>query len=390
MAPVHTPRRVRLGYALSVALAWSVALACSVVLAGPVQAGEAAMPSVTYAAIDQDASVLIAGLGRFSGDTYQADVELLAAGIGSTQATLSLFNASPAGCRQALCFALDCWWADGTDGTIALLTGAQLPRGVLSVRSISSTLQHQSPVLPLVERLMAPWLGGQAGVSYLPSEGQWTATLDDHGHQHLVEILSLCERPTARASSRVADADLPDLRRLTTSELSVQSWPALVEGLTATMQASVALAPRLRLRTFPGEGVKLRQQSRAEVVETLRHHGIVARWSHGVLCLGDNTRAAALCDREHPAQRRRLALIPIGHLLSTAVDGELIITAIRRRVSPAWWGLSGAGIEFLSGSGTLLVASDLDTQQAVLDAVSAIDRLGLELGLRTLDAGTGH
>ena len=35
-------------------------------------------------------------------------------------------------------------------------------------------------------------------------------------------------------------------------------------------------------------------------------------------------------------------------------------------------------------TGALLLAADVDTQQAVLTALEAIDTLGLELGLRTL------
>ena len=371
----HQRRRLHLRCA-SALLIWA-ALAGS-----PGWTGESTR--VTYAAIDQDAAVLIAGLGPFSGELYQPDLDLLAAGIGSTRATLALVGASPAGCRQALGFALDCWWADGCDGSIVLLNGEHLPQGTISVRTVGSTLQNQPRLQPLVERLLGPWLGGQAGLSYLPSDGQWTASLDDHGHQQLVEMLSLLERPSAQALSRVGDADLPDLRRQTAGGMAAHNWPMLVEGLSAAIQGSVALSPRLRLRTFPIEGIKLREQSLGQLAGALREHGISARWLHGVLCLGDSSRPAALFEREHPAERRHLALIPIGHLLSAAVDGDLIITAIRRRISPAWWELPGAGIEFLSGSGALLVAADVDTQQAVLDAISAIDRLGLELGLRTL------
>ncbi len=380
-ARAHPPHRPRLGCA-SALLAWSV-LTWS-------WAAEAAAARVTYAAIDQDSSLLIAGLGHISGDTYQPDLDLLSAGIGSTRATLALVEASPAGCRQALGFALDCWWADGADGGVALLTGGRLPQGNLSVRTIGSTLLQQPALRPLVERLMAPWLGGQTGLSYLPSEGQWTATLDDRGHQRLVELLSLCERPTAQALSRVGDADLPDQRRPIIAGSTLHSWPALVEGLSVAMQASVALAPRLRQRAFPGGGIKLRPQDLGQLVMLLREHGIGAQWCHGVLCLGEATRPGPLYDREHPAQRRRLAVIPIGHLLTTLVDGDLIITALRRRVAQVWWEQPGAGIEFLAGSGTLLVAADADTQQLVLDATSAIDRLGLELGLRTLEAGVGR
>lgn len=350
-----------------------------------VAAVEVGATRISYAALDQDAATLIAGLGTLSGEHYQPDVDLLVAGINATQASLVLVDAGPDACRQAVAFALDCWWARSEDGVITLLTGDRLPRGRLEVRTLTSTLRRQAWIQPLGERLLAPWLGGQSGLSYLPSEGLWTATLDGDGHRRLVELLSLCERPLAQAVSRVADPAMPDVRRHLTTELSAHTWPALVEGLARTMQVPVALSPRLRLRAFPG--MRLPRRSLAQAVDDLRAQGIGAWWCRGVLCLGETSQPPSRTERQHPAARRRLALIPIAHLLGSAVDGELVVTALRRHVAPSWWTLPGAGIEFLPDSGVLLVAGDADAQQAVLTAVGALDTLGLELGLQTIAAG---
>ena len=206
-------------------------------------------------------------------------------------------------------------------------------------------------------------------------------------HRRLIELLSLCERPNAQAVSRVADATTPDPRRMIANEVSVHTWPALVEQLAATLQAPVALSPRLRLRSFPVDGVRLSRQTVAQAVDTLRAQGIAAQWCQGVLCLAEPSLPKEHVDRQHPAQRRRLAAIPIGHLLSGPLDGELVVATLRRQIATAWWTLPGAGIEFLADSGTLLVAADVDTQHAVLDAITALDTVGLELGLQTLTGG---
>ncbi|HEX3132060.1 MAG TPA: hypothetical protein VHX44_00590, partial [Planctomycetota bacterium] len=327
---------------------------------------------------------LIAALSALNSEAYQPEVELLVAGINSTHVSLSLVNASPSSCRQAVAFALDTWWAMGLDGTIVLQTSATPPRGALSARTLTSTLRRQPALEPLAEHLLAPWLGGQAGLSYLPNEGQWSASLDEDGHRRLVEFLSLCERPASQAASRVSDADTPDQRRLLGAEISVRSWPALVTELAQATQASISLSPRLRLRPFPADGVKLPRMAIAQLDTALRQNGIAARWCRGVLCLGENHVPPARVIKEHPAQRRRLALIPIGHLLTNVVDGDLIVTALRRHVAQGWWDLPGAGIEYLANTNALLVAGDVDSQQAVLDALAAIDTLGLELGLRTI------
>jgi hypothetical protein len=382
MMTSRTPRFVRVRPVVLL-VAW-----LTTTVTASLTAGEFSASRVTYAAPDQETTVLIAALSTLSSEAYQPEVDLLVAGINSTHVSLSLVNASPSTCHQAVAFALDTWWAMGLDGTIVLQTSAIPPRGALSARTLSSTLRSQPALEQLAEHLLAPWLGGQAGLSYLPNEGQWSASLDEDGHRRLVEFLSLCERPTSQAASRIADADTPDQRRLLGAEISVRSWPALVTELAQSLQTSVALSPRLRLRTFPADGVKLPRLAIAQLGDALRPNGIAARWCRGVLCLGETNVPMARVIKEHPAQRRRLALMPIGHLLTNAVDGELIVTALRRHVATDWWELPGAGIEYLAATNALLVAGDVDCQQVVLDALSAIDTLGLELGLRTITASS--
>lgn len=367
--------------------AWVGCALFVIAMARDVSAGEPATTRVTYVAADQEAAAMLAAVGTLSGEHYQPDVELLVAGINGTRSSLCLMNAGPSACRQAVAFALDCWWVRDAEDGIVLSTNDRLPRGPLEVRTLTSTLHRQPQLQGLAERMLAPWLGGQAGLSYLPSEGLWSATLDSEGHRRLVELLSLCERPTAQAASRLADPATPDLRALTANDLSVRSWPMLVEGLAQVLQAPVALSPRVRLRTFPVDGVRLPRQALGQVAESLRAQGVSATWCQGVLCLGDLALPRERVERQHPAQRRRLAMIPIAHLLSNPVDGELVVATLRRHIAKTWWELPGAGIEFLADSGTLLIAADVDAQQAVLDAIGALDTLGLELGLQTITGG---
>jgi hypothetical protein len=361
---------------------WVRTVLLSVVLA-PISAAQ-----VTYAAHDQDGAVLIAAISTLSGERYQPDTEALVAGITNLPVVLSLVGASPPACRQAVAFAFDCWWARDSDGQVVLLNGRHTPRGALSVRVVTSSLRGREDLQPLVARLLAPWLDGRSGVSYLPHDGHWSAALDDDGHRRLIEVLSLLERPQAQAASRIPSPDEPDPRRTTTEAVVAHTWPALVDGLARALGTSVALSPRLRLRAFPASGVRVARMPLGEVTATLSRHGFTAHWIDGVLCLAEAGRTPAHLRREHPAQRRRLALIPIAHLIGGAVDGELLTAALRRHVTPDWWGLPGAGLEFLPTERVLLVAGDVDTQHAILDQVTSVDTLGLDLGLHTMTSGS--
>jgi hypothetical protein len=366
---------------------WFAPLLAALLLMRPGAAQEAGGNRVTSSASDQDVSLLLATLGALSGESYEPELDLLASGVSTTRASLVLADAGTASCRQALAFALDCWWADGPAGQITLLTGRHLPQGPLQVQSLGSTLRRQSEVLPLVERLMVPWLGGDAGISLLPSDGLWTATLDGEGQRRLLELLTLLERPAPQVSSHVPDAAQPDPRRFTTAPLRATSWVALMEGIGRVSGISLSLSPLLRLRVFPAGGIELERQPLGSLVQALQAHGVTATWCRGVLCLGEAGRAPELVEREHPGQRRRLAVIPIGHLVSGPFDGELVATALRTRVAPAWWTQPGAGLVHIERFRALLVAADPATQQAVLAALGAIDRLGLELGLQSLGSG---
>ncbi len=345
---------------------------------------------VSYTADNQGNSTLLPTLSALSGERYEPVIDLLLDGVTATRASLVLHQATPASCRQALAFALHCWWTNSTeklDNKIWLTTQTILPQGLISVRSTSSILRHQPGLQPIAETILKPWLGGDAGISLLPVEGLWTASLDEAGHRRLIELLSLLERPQATASSFVPDPDVVDMRRMMREPIYATSWSSLMTTLSQSCDVSVAMSPHLCLRVFPKNNISLARLSLGEIAATCAVFNIRVFWQHGVLCLGEADYHPDDADREHPAQRRHLAMIPIGHLVSGPVDGELIVTALRQKVAPRWWEQPGAAIYYLASARALLIGADIPTQQVLLEALNALDRVGLELGIGTLGAG---
>ncbi len=342
---------------------------------------------VSYFADDQNASVLLPALSTLAGENYEPIIDLLIDGVTATRATLVLHEASRSSCRQALAFALDCWWTTSVDAfqnKIVLTNKEQMPQGDLSVRTINSTLLRHLTAQSIAEKFLKPWIHGHAGVSFLPTDGLWSATLDEAGHRRLIEILSLLERPQPTASTLVPSVDIIDSRRQLTAPIQASSWQTLVNGLSQSGRISVALSPRLRLRVFPAQNILIDKMTFAELEKKLLTYDMSVFWQHGVLCLGEARYVAENADREHPAERRRLALVPIGHIISDPLDGELIVATIQKKISPRWWQHDCAGIRYITASQSLLIAADLPTQHAILRAISQLDRLGLELGLPTL------
>jgi hypothetical protein len=343
--------------------------------------------SVSFQADDQETSVLLPTLSALAGERYEPVIDLLLQGITATRASFVLSHASPASCRQALAFALDCWWvyaADEFNKKIWLTTQPKMPLGAVSTRSMSSSLRQDAGLQTIAETVLSPWLGDDCGISFLPTERLWTATLDEAGHRRLVELLSILERPLAVASSLVPDADIIDLRRVMLQPIYATSWSSLLTLLSQSAQISVSLSPQLRLRTFPQTNISLAKTALGDLDKSLAAYELQALWQHGVLCLGEKRDQVDDADHEHPAQRRHLALIPIGHLITNAVEGELIASVLRNKVAPWWWKKSGAALHYLEPARALLIGADIPTQQHVLQGLNALDRLGLELGVETL------
>jgi hypothetical protein len=336
---------------------------------------------ITYAATDQEATVVLAALSELSGVHQELEVELLVSGLGNDKPVFHLEDAAPAGQRQALAHALGCWWEEKPDHGMLFTRQPHLSQGRLEVRNFPSALRGNPSLEGLARQLMVPWLGGDAGLSLHAEDGAWTATLDSSGHAHLLEVLDLLERAQPRCLQIFTDPDLPDLD-LPSPAVHATTWHSLAEQLGRAAHLSVSIGFGLLTVPPPAGGISIPATRLGDLPRRLSVVGIEAGFLHGVLCLDDRM----IEEREHPGQCRRLALLPIPHLATTPIEGECIATALRRHVRPERWQLPGAGIHYLEPSHALLVAADPATQAAVLEALDLIDRLGVETGLATLAA----
>jgi hypothetical protein len=345
--------------------------------------GAAETSRLTYRGLDVDGQSALTTLTEMTTTRFELDVSALVEGLGSANLAFLLLDASPASRRQAIAHALGCWWADTPAHGVILTHASHLPNGPLLVNSFTSTLIRYPAYEDLVRRLLLPWLGGDAGLSLLPDSGMWTATLDAAGQARLSEIISILERGTAQCASMLGDPDQPDLERVVTTPCHATTWTALIEGLATGCSCSVSVDRTTRSGPFPGAGVSIGLCHLAEVPALLRDAGLTARFLHGVLCISRRGLPPP-CDRQHPGQRRLIALLTIPQLAASRVDGELIATSLKRLTGVAddWWSQPGADLVYLEPLHALLVSADLPTQMEVLAAVGLLDRLGVTEGLR--------
>lgn len=288
--------------------------------------------------------------------------------------SLALVDASPAAVRQALAHALGRWWVRTPEGRIRYVRAATLPTGPVLARTRTSGLIRMPALEELAHGLMTPWLGASgAGLVYEPSEGLWTATLDTAGHARLLELLTLLERPASEVVPALIPGPQPPADRVLPA-FTASGWSELTQRLAA-LGIATSLAEGLPAPTGP---LALPGGPVGSLPQRLAALGAPAAWHQGVLCLAGHEPV----EREHPAQRRRLALVPVPHLAEREVDGPLLVQAIRRRVAPTWWRLPGAGLVWMPEQRALLVAADAPVIHAVLDLLDSADRFGLDVVLQ--------
>ena len=359
---------------------WRAPVALAWLLLTLFPAGAQTAEKITWRADRQPLSSALAGLAGLTDATPGLAYEVATGASGTTPITLSLRQAGPATVRQAIGHAAGLWWVDTPEGLV-LTSARRVPLGALSARSIPSALLHDPQADELVPRLLEPWrTGGE--ILHDSATGAWIATLDTAGHVRLIELLSLLQLARSTAPPLFAENPVLDQTKPLSGTLHPGSWSAWCDELTQAADLSVSLEPGLdRGATAPAITLG---GTRAELPRLLAGVGLRATLIRGVCCIGQKT----AIDQQHPALRRRLAAIPLPHVVTTTVGGQQLAEALRRQVMATTWSAPGWGLEWIptttSRRGFLLIAADPPTIHAVLDAVDVLDRLGLADGLPAL------
>ncbi len=315
-------------------------------------------------------------ISRLTGQEHRLSLAASMTGLNDRPVRLVLIDASPGTTKQALAHALACWWVRASDGAILYQQDAPLPVGPLRSRTHSSGLSGTVANERRLRQLLSPWLGDpHSGLAAVGDGGLWAATLDTDGQARLIELLSLLERGEPRCPALVADPDCLDPERRLVRRIAAPDWSGFATALADGSGLSVSCSPDLSAPPPILAPCRL-GDLRARLADAKVEAAIV----HGVLCLGP----AAGEDREHPALRRRLALLPIRNLIADEVEANLLTTTLRRHVCPAWWPQPAAAMLYLPETRSLLIAADPPTVHAVLDALDLVDLLGLEGGLAAL------
>lgn len=350
-----------------------------------IPAGMTAEPQIDFVAAGIPAGETLRLLSQAGGAPLATATDL--AGDLNKPLHLALVKASPIQVRQALGHALQCWFttepepaASGAVRAIGTRFSRQdpLPIGPLKTRVLTSELVGRDDLAAPIRSLLQPWLGAGCGLDYLASEGLWTATLDAAGHAQLVEALTRLAKAEPAVPPLIPEAVplIPAAQLLTpvgtpnsspAGPVMAAQWADAVPAIAATWGISVALAS-------DGDAPinqPLPAMPLAELPAAIARRGAKAILIHGVLCIGRQTPG----DRQHPAERRRFAVLPTRHLRRDETSQAQVLAAVRLRLASRI-ALPGWGIVDLGGS--LLIVADPPTIHECLETLLDIDRLGLD------------
>lgn len=327
--------------------------------------------TVDLALRHHDPQAVLAALRNLDIGRHEVPIGVAAASALPRAVTVHLAQADAAAVRQALAFALDAWWAQDDQGATLYRPDLVLPLGPLSSRTYTSNLIGRLDRERLVQEVLAPWLAlPGCGLALDAGSGTWAATLDRDGHRRLVEALDLLERGTASVPSWIPPPGnrSPDLRL--GHAIQSDAWEDLALVLGQAVGVSIAVHPHMPpapgVITLPAGGLD-------EVGTRLTALGVDHAWINGVWCWGRERPR----DRQHPAQGRRLALVPAPSLSDeTAL---LLVRGALHRHDPAW-SLPGACL-VVAEPDLLLVGSDVRRIHQVWDLAESSGRIGLDAAL---------
>ena len=323
---------------------------------------------------------LAAALGRLpGGDPPGLAFEVATTADASRPVTVALVNTAPVARDQALAFAAGAWWAIDADGRSRLTLSPAPPRGRLRADRRPCNLTGDPTAITLVSNALTPWttrIPGdairQGTLSYDEASASWIATLDNSGHNRLLDVLTLLQTPRPQAPALLPDLGLPPVDTVYALAIPSGAWRDWCQQFAAAVAANVSIDPALAATIPPPLTVT---GGLREVQAALRAQGIASQCFAGTWCLGSSAQVPAIANREHPAQRSRLALVPIPHLLQEGVTGEALAEALRAAVAPPAWTLPGWTLSWRPTLQALIVIADPPTIHLVLDALDILDRL---------------
>lgn len=279
----------------------------------------------------------------------------------------ALPDAALAPSRQALAVALGCWWTEGR-----LTRAAQVTEGTATVRSFPR-LPHTPPGSEaLLRRLLDPWLGGDGGLALDLATGDWNATAPPAGQARLEQLLAALGDPAPRAPHLLPTTaeDSPLVRPPQGAELG--AW-------CLDLARAGGFAVALAADCDPAAPAPTQQPaSLRAAIAALAAAGLTARLHHGCLGIGP----AETADRQHPALRAAVAILPVAHLCRDDAAVARLAGQLGARVEPRAWDLPGWAIAPLAWRRSLLVVADPPTIHAVMTALEAVDQTGLDAWLR--------
>jgi len=272
--------------------------------------------------------------------------------------------------RQALAHGLGCWWSSAGLSGERRLTGS-----AAEVRTYPALPNPLPGAERLVRQALDPWLGGNGGLAQDFTTGSWNATTSPPGQARLEGLLAALGDPHPRAPHLLPDPGVPSPTMPLTRSPEGSDLGAWCIDLMRASGLAVALAADVDPQA---PAISTTCRTLGEALDALSRLGLHAEVWHRCISIS----VAASPDRQHPAERAAVAILPAGHLCQDADQLGRFSAQLGARVRPTVWDSPGWLIAPLPTRLDLLVIADPLTIHAVMEAMEAADQVGLAAWLR--------
>ena len=302
-------------------------ISCSLI---PLFSAELAL-SIDYRSEGKSLNHVLEHLRHIADLPSNIDAVLIQENILETPIHIHLQQANHSMCLEAISHAVQgqLWWRLQAD-QVSLTRTLHKPNSVrVSSRLYQSNMPFAADSHQLIKQALSAHLQApKSGLGFIPQQRQWSAVLDDAGHQALQNLIKIFER----GHSSIPITSNQTLKRVLTvsTDIRCNDWPTAMQALGTQLKCNISLAHELiKLQ----QDIHIRPCTAEQLLDQLSQLGVAATWINHVLCIGGTAHT-----RQHPLHSVSVWL-PL--LAYNEAEQERICAALKRCCHEAYWQQAG-------------------------------------------------
>lgn len=335
-------------------------ISCSLL---PLQAAELAL-SIDYRSTGKSLNQVLEHFRHIADLQSDIDAVLIQEGVLETPIHIHLQQANEIMCLEAITHAIQqqSWW-HLEQKQFSLSRSLHKNNNVrVSSRLYQSNMPFAAESHAFIKHALAAHLcAPKSGFGFIQSQRQWSAVLDERGHQALQHLIRIFER----GHSSIPITRNPTLKRVLTvsNDIRCNDWPSAIQALGKQLKCCISLAQELNQ---VAQDIHIPPCTAEQLIDHLSQLGVTAQWINHVLCIGGQAYT-----RQHPLHSVSVWLPLTAYQVE---EQERICAALKRCCHEAYWRQSGCCLLHIPQRHACLIQAHPAAIAAILQRFALIDQ----------------